>query len=182
MTLRTTRKGFPIFLCGMLLVFIPSCIVNGYLRDTQIELIKKCVTIPPIQVPAFTLPPLILPKIIAVEDVVSMARDPLERERQIRNRVERLISWEGIDDVQTVEPFFENGHLSRIRLHRDGQKSNLRYMIILPSDEADTGRSLIQKIIESSSQCSTSRAPFFDHGKLSKVFYLVYSCESLTIT
>jgi len=146
------------------------------------ELIKKCVTIPPIQVPALKIPPLILPKIIAVEDVVSTARDPLERERQIRNRVERLISWDGIDDVQTVEPFFENGHLSRIRLHRDGLKTKLRHMIILPSDEADTGRSLIRKVIESSDGCSASKVPFFDHGKLSEVFSLIYTCDSMTTT
>jgi hypothetical protein len=182
-------KSLLIFFLGMLLVFIPSCVASGYLRDTKTELIQKCITIsgdvmpnqgipPKADVPVSPNPDPVLPKIIAVEDVTSSATDPIERERQIRVRFERRTSWDGLDDVQTIEPFFENGHLSCIRIHRNGQHSKLQYMIVLPSDETDNGRKIIRKVIESSSTCIAHKAPFYDHGKISTIFYLIYICES----
>jgi hypothetical protein len=111
------------------------------------------------------------------EDIISFARDPIQREIEIRDTLERKMLSEELTDWRAIDPYFKDGHLSRLRVIRDGDPSNKRVLIILPTDQSDRYRLFTLQAIEATPFCESQWLPLRDHEKKTKAYMLTYKCK-----
>ena len=126
--------------------------------------------------PAIADPVLHATRKVTIHEVTSFADTPQARELEIRDTVERLIG-STIQDWSNIEPVFEEGHLTQVRIHRDGRLWPGKVHIVHPLDQFSANRRMQVRILFESNDCSLHVEPFLDGGKDTGIYMLAYVCK-----
>ena len=119
----------------------------------------------------------VLTSIVSV-DITSSEKDPILRERAIRDSVERAVRDEHRDIKAVTNDVDANGYITRLRIHKDGHALPIEVVLLLPGDELLPSRRQLVNHITKSGECRSVVGQLTYPTAPRRIMLLYYTCKS----